>query len=339
VFTSPSGKEYQVTPDLDRDGVSCYCEKRSKICGIILRRISDDDLGTWGCRMTVTRTKGRYYTVDKYVGPLSQDQCKRYNKPVDGGWGRWSHWSSCSKTCGSGRKSRIRDCNSPAPAHGGKKCSGDAKESQTCEDRPCKIIVDGAWGRWSHWSSCSKTCGSGRQTRVRDCNSPAPANGGKKCYGDAKESQTCEDRPCRIKVDGQWGSWGSWSSCTKTCGPGSRSRTRRCDSPAPANGGNKCRGDRSQSGGCSNSPCQRELQTVTCPGRSIANRVCLSPPVSRCEITCWDGRLKIASCEGKGTASIVSTTVNRYGNTVVTVKCGKAWENSIPEFRNCFPFC
>ena len=62
------------------------------------------------------------------------------------------------------------------------------------------------------------------------------------------------------KVDGQWGSWGSWSSCTKTCGSGSRSRTRRCDSPAPSDGGQACSGDSSQSGDCGNSPCQSKMR-------------------------------------------------------------------------------
>ena len=59
-----------------------------------------------------------------------------------------------------------------------------------------------------------------------------------------------------IKVDGNWGSWSPWSSCTKTCGDGLKTRTRLCDSPAPAYGGDTCPGDDSQSDECNNQPCK-----------------------------------------------------------------------------------
>ena len=29
-------------------------------------------------------------------------------------------------------------------------------------------------------------------------------------------------------IEGTWGKWGNWSVCTKTCGGGTRSRTRKC---------------------------------------------------------------------------------------------------------------
>ena len=47
----------------------------------------------------------------------------------------------------------------------------------------------------------------------------------------------------------QWGSWSSWSSCTKTCGQGLKSRTRKCDSQ------NCDDGDISQSEDCNSGPC------------------------------------------------------------------------------------
>ena len=40
-----------------------------------------------------------------------------------------------------------------------------------------------------------------------------------------------------------WGTWGTWTSCSATCGGGTRTRTKLCDSPAPANGGMECSGD------------------------------------------------------------------------------------------------
>ena len=51
---------------------------------------------------------------------------------VDGKWGVFSSWSKCTKSCGGGIQERSRECNNPAPAHGGKNCEGEAKETRAC---------------------------------------------------------------------------------------------------------------------------------------------------------------------------------------------------------------
>ena len=57
---------------------------------------------------------------------------------VDGNWGQWSQWSTCTKSCKQGKQSRTRECNSPSPKYGGKKCDGEAQQSQVCNDKvPC----------------------------------------------------------------------------------------------------------------------------------------------------------------------------------------------------------
>ena len=49
--------------------------------------------------------------------------------------------------------------------------------------------------------------------------------------------------PPPIAVHGKWSRWSEWSAPAQTCGAGGRiSRTRRCDNPAPADGGEPCRG-------------------------------------------------------------------------------------------------
>lgn len=61
---------------------------------------------------------------------------------VDGGWGPWSPWATCSATCGGGIKTRMRECNSPQPQHGGRKCIGEANDEAGCNKKDCPI---GEW--------------------------------------------------------------------------------------------------------------------------------------------------------------------------------------------------
>ena len=53
-----------------------------------------------------------------------------FYSPVDGGFGEWSSWSSCSESEGCKIK-RSRECNSPTPALGGTNCSSSDAEQRT----------------------------------------------------------------------------------------------------------------------------------------------------------------------------------------------------------------
>ncbi|XP_034078366.1 thrombospondin-1-like isoform X1 [Gymnodraco acuticeps] len=123
-----------------------------------------------------------------------QECDKRFKQ--DGGWSFWSPWSSCSVTCGEGVITRIRLCNSPTPQMGGMDCQGDGRQTEICQKSPCPI--DGSWGPWSIWDTCSVTCGGGFQTRKRLCNDPIAQYGGKECVGDATGSQLCNKKACPI---------------------------------------------------------------------------------------------------------------------------------------------
>lgn len=43
------------------------------------------------------------------------------------------------------------------------------------------FLVNGNWGGWGISQSCNVTCGNGHQQMTRQCNSPAPSNGGQFC--------------------------------------------------------------------------------------------------------------------------------------------------------------
>ncbi|PNF30742.1 hypothetical protein B7P43_G06106, partial [Cryptotermes secundus] len=49
---------------------------------------------------------------------------------------------------------------------------------------------------------------------------------------------------------GGWGAWSPWTHCTSSCGGGTRSRFRLCDSPAPRYGARFCEGPSLQSESC-----------------------------------------------------------------------------------------
>ena len=51
----------------------------------------------------------------------------------------------------------------------------------------------------------------------------------------------------------------SWSLCSKTCDGGSQFRSRRCDSPTPANGGAYCEGEPSQFKTCNHIQCKLNI--------------------------------------------------------------------------------
>ncbi|XP_038138326.1 A disintegrin and metalloproteinase with thrombospondin motifs 10 isoform X1 [Cyprinodon tularosa] len=56
---------------------------------------------------------------------------------VDGGWGLWSAWGECSRTCGGGVSSSVRHCDSPRPTIGGKYCLGERKRFRSCNIDEC----------------------------------------------------------------------------------------------------------------------------------------------------------------------------------------------------------
>ena len=60
-------------------------------------------------------------------------------------------------------------------------------------------------------------------------------------------------------MDGVWGNWESWSQCTVTCGGGKTERTRECNNPAPASGGDDCEGDATQTRECNKHKCKGKL--------------------------------------------------------------------------------
>ncbi|KAH3860504.1 coadhesin-like [Dreissena polymorpha] len=128
--------------------------------------------------------------------------CNTLSCPVDGHWAVWSPWLPCSVTCGRGNQIRTRNCSNPTPQFGGKPCD-DAlhfSESRDCNTHSC--TMDGHWSLWSHWQTCSVTCGLGSRIRIRTCSNPTPLNGGHPCDNPLtyRETEPCTMENCSLST-------------------------------------------------------------------------------------------------------------------------------------------
>ncbi|XP_062514680.1 A disintegrin and metalloproteinase with thrombospondin motifs adt-1-like isoform X2 [Corticium candelabrum] len=120
--------------------------------------------------------------------------CNTHKCPVNGGWGAWTEYTFCSKTCDTGSQKRSRKCNNPPPKYEGTGCNGNDAESRLCNKFGCP--VDSSYSQWTSWAECSRSCGRGNTERTRHCN--LPLNGGRPCLsiGLPQESKVCCKRSC-----------------------------------------------------------------------------------------------------------------------------------------------
>ncbi|XP_064202566.1 semaphorin-5A-like isoform X1 [Anguilla rostrata] len=171
-------------------------------------------------------------------------ECPRKNVTVDGRFGLWSGWRSCSHSDEGVAGSclcRTRSCDSPSPQCGGRTCMGLSVEVTNCSR-------NGAWTLWSPWAPCSTSCGIGFQVRQRACSSPAPLHGGRVCVGQSREERYCNEHlPCPPHV--YWSGWSPWERCSVPCGGGVQSRRRACEN------GNECPGCGLEFQSCNSFPC------------------------------------------------------------------------------------
>ncbi|XP_064793489.1 hemicentin-1-like [Oncorhynchus masou masou] len=59
-----------------------------------------------------------------------------------------------------------------------------------------KVQINGGYSNWEDWGPCSTTCGRGNQERIRLCNNPELANGGKSCDAPSRDSRRCQIGLC-----------------------------------------------------------------------------------------------------------------------------------------------
>ncbi|EDO28698.1 predicted protein [Nematostella vectensis] len=77
-----------------------------------------------------------------------EDVGDSYPMAVDGAWGAWGDYSTCSRTCGGGVRHRSRRCDNPKPQYGGKDCPGSPKGKwRICNAQAGVIMQDTLYQR------------------------------------------------------------------------------------------------------------------------------------------------------------------------------------------------
>ncbi|XP_068939311.1 SCO-spondin-like [Petaurus breviceps papuanus] len=161
---------------------------------------------------------------------------------------------------------------------------------QVCDGQPDCEVRDGlrpsseeqgcaTWGSWAPWGLCSQTCGTGVQTRSRQCFPPGlPVL--RRCLGLEHQARACFTVAC--PEDGVWGDWSPWSECLEPC-RGVVARRRVCH--PPQNGGQICATlpgsphSTLQTKTCSQAGCPN---VTSCPGELVPK------PCAPCPLTCAD---------------------------------------------------
>ncbi|KAI0219204.1 hypothetical protein LSAT2_029196 [Lamellibrachia satsuma] len=135
--------------------------------------------------------------------------------------------------------------------------------SNCLETRPPPVAnVNGGWNDWSDWSTCSMTSGGLTKTRSRRCNNPAPEGDGLACLGVSVESEACDIIDCPTNVNSSCGDWSDWSVCSTTCGGGTKTRSRSCDTPIPEGEGLTCLGLSVESETCNINDCPGTFNVI-----------------------------------------------------------------------------
>ena len=119
--------------------------------------------------------------------------------------GNWTDASECSETCGGGTKTQKSDLIDKYL--NGVSCEGTTtRDNIKCNTQECCSSTYDSFGGWSVWSSCSKSCGGGTQTRTRTITSISNYNGQSCGNRTDTETQRCNTQSCceSVSISGSY---------------------------------------------------------------------------------------------------------------------------------------
>ena len=239
-----------------------------------------------------TRTKSRdcVNQRDKNGNPCNVDlaETETCNTNPCPEWTEWSGWTTCSRSCGGGSRKKVRECLLPKKSDNRTACPGDSESVETCGDSDCPTLTP-----WSEWTSCSRSCGGGTQRRIRDCKLARTGANGNPCNEVLEEVSACNENSCP-----KWTDWSDWTECSVTCGGGSRTKIRECQSvdgspvvdPLDCGDG----GSRNATEDCNEDPCpvftpwsEWSMCSASCGGgKRQRARECSTPTLRNGKLVC-----------------------------------------------------
>ncbi|KAK7117951.1 hypothetical protein R3I94_023236 [Phoxinus phoxinus] len=188
---------------------------------------------------------------------------------------RYGSWTTCSVSCGEGRRERYVSCRDP---------QGGVAEDSSCSLLPRPADSTECFspcGQWrdGEWTPCSVSCGVGRSTRRVVCMNQHHQVDESLCVPDERPSaeQECVSAPCQssyhwpnnqpyfppdpgshgwnVPAENQWRT-GPWGACSSTCEGGSQRRVVVCQD-SEGRSTNHCdeRVKPDQSKSCYSGPC------------------------------------------------------------------------------------
>ncbi|XP_076443960.1 coadhesin-like [Babylonia areolata] len=215
----------------------------SKTCGTGTRR------RTRSCRGAGTDCSYLCSGPDSETGRCGTQQCCDDNTH---GWTTWSQYGRCSKTCGTGTRQRTRTCKG-AGTDCSYLCADSNSETANCQIQECCELSTHGWAGWTVTITCTKTCGGGLRRYTRQCKSRGTSCS-RLCDGSSTKEEPCKTQTCCDQQTHGWTDWSQYSRCSKTCGSGTRRRTRICKGDG-TDCSHLCSGANSETVNCKNEEC------------------------------------------------------------------------------------
>jgi hypothetical protein len=99
----------------------------------------------------------------------------------------WTAWSTCTKSCGMGSKTRMRVARGAA-------CK-DPTQVQTADCNTHACMAKCEWSPWGKWTKCSKSCNGGQRQRRRTILREGKTKS-TRCTQPKRETESCNTNKC-----------------------------------------------------------------------------------------------------------------------------------------------
>jgi len=242
VCNSSTGKQSQTrttTTAAQNSGTVCGSETRDIDCDVNCVQTAWTNSGVCNSstgKQSQTRTTT---TAARNSGTACGDLTREINCDVNCVQTAWTNSGVCNSS--TGKQSQTRTTTTAA-RNSGTACGG--------ETRDIFCAVDCVQTAWTNSGVCSKTCGTGKQSQRRTTTTAAQ-NSGTAC-GDLTREINCNTQACPVNCVGNWSN--PWGTCSKTCGPGTQTKTWKVTSAAQ-NGGTCAKEGTTQSQACNIKEC------------------------------------------------------------------------------------